>query len=69
MVCLEVCLELLDAPYHLPDGSLNACLQCDQEMSGDVFEAVAGRTRRNTGLTSALCRPCAEVRPLVHVYE
>ena len=67
-VCLQTCLDLLDAPYHEPDGSLNACLQCDEDMSGPVFKAVAGRTRRNTGLASALCRPCDEVRRVVHRY-
>jgi hypothetical protein len=64
--CLDVCLALLDAPHHLPDGSLNACLQCDEDESGDVFKAVAGRTRRNSGLPSALCRPCGSVYPVVH---
>lgn len=68
-VCLQVCLDLLDAPYHEADGSLNACLQCDEDMSGPVFKAVAGRTRRNTGLASALCRPCDEVRRVVHRYD
>lgn len=68
-VCLQVCLDLLDAPYHEDDGSLNACLQCDEDLSGPVFKAVAGRTRRNTGLASALCRPCEEVRQVVHRYE
>ncbi len=68
-VCLQVCLDLLDAPYHEEDGSLNACLQCDEDMSGPVFKAVAGRTRRNTGLASALCRPCDEVRRVVHRYQ
>lgn len=66
--CLDVCVDLLDDPYHLPDGSLNACLRCDEENSGPVFKAVAGRTRRNTGLASALCRPCDSVQPIVHVY-
>lgn len=66
--CLDECLDALDAPYHLPDGSLNPCLTCDEEQSGPVFKAVAGRTRRNTGLASALCRPCATVHPLTHVY-
>jgi hypothetical protein len=66
--CLEVCLALLDAPYHEADGSLNACLQCDEDESGAVFRATAGRTRRNTGLASTMCRPCSEVRPLVHDY-
>lgn len=67
-VCLDPCLAQLNAPYHLPDGSLNECLQCDEDLSGPVFKAVAGRTRRNTGLASALCRPCDEVRRVEHRY-
>jgi hypothetical protein len=66
--CAEPCFAALGQPYHLPDGSLNACLQCDEEKSGDVFKAIAGRTRRNTGLANAMCRPCEEVKPLVHAY-
>jgi hypothetical protein len=67
--CILPCLAALDAPYHLPDGGLNDCLVCDEVESGPVFKAVAGRTRRNTGVASAMCRPCSEVQPLVHVYE
>lgn len=66
--CLGVCLAALDDPYHLPDGSLNPCLVCDEVQSGPVFKAVAGRTRRNSGLPNALCRPCSEVTPLEHNY-
>ncbi len=66
--CLAPCFAALDQPYHLPDGSLNACLQCDEVQSGPVFKAIAGRTRRNTGLPNAMCRPCSEVRPLIHAY-
>jgi hypothetical protein len=66
--CLGVCLAALDDPYHLPDGSLNPCLVCDEVQSGPVFKAVAGRTRRNSGLPNALCRPCSEVTPLEHSY-
>ena len=66
--CLDVCMAELGKPYHLPDGSLNPCIQCDEEQSGPVFKAIAGRTRRNSGLANALCRPCGEVRPLVHAY-
>jgi hypothetical protein len=43
-------------------------LQCDEDRSGAVFKAIAGRTRRNSGLPSAICRPCSTVTPLVHVY-
>lgn len=67
-LCGASCFALLDAPYHEPDGSLNECLACDEAQSGPVFKAVAGRTRRNTGLANALCRPCSEVTPIVHRY-
>lgn len=67
--CIIPCLAALEAPYHNPDGTLNECLICDEVESGPVFKAVAGRTRRNTGVASAMCRPCAEVQPLVHVYD
>jgi hypothetical protein len=67
-VCLSPCLSALSQPYNLPDGGLNGCLQCDEEQSGPVFQGVAGRTRRNSGLANAICRPCSEVRPLLHDY-
>jgi hypothetical protein len=66
--CFDLCAPLLNAPYNTPDGGLNACLQCDEDQSGPVFKAVAGRTRRNTGIPNALCRPCSQVQPLVHAY-
>jgi hypothetical protein len=68
-VCSAPCIAALGKPYHLEDGGLNDCLVCDEEKSGPVFKAVAGRTRRNTGLPNAMCRPCEEVRPLTHVYR
>jgi hypothetical protein len=66
--CLTPCFVTINDPYHLPDGTLNACLQCDEVQSGPTFKAIAGRTRRNTGVPSAMCRPCTEVEPLVHRY-
>jgi len=66
--CLAPCFFNLNEPYHLPDGALNECLRCDEENSGPVFKAFAGRTRRNTGIASSMCRPCSEVRPLIHSY-
>jgi hypothetical protein len=68
-VCTGVCFALLHAPHHEPSGALNACLQCDEDESGPVFKAVAGRTRRNTGMASTICRPCSEVYPIEHHYE
>lgn len=67
--CAEPCFAALDQPYHLPNGALNPCLACDESKSGAVFKAIAGRTRRNTGLANAMCRPCSEVRPLGHDYR
>jgi hypothetical protein len=61
---------MIDAePYNLEDGSLNSCLQCDEDISGAVFKTVAGRTRRNSGLASAICRPCETVWRIEHAYE
>jgi len=70
-VCLTVCLKsmLANETYNLPNGSLNACLQCDEDKSGPVFKATAGRTRRNSGLASAICRPCETVWRILHGYK
>jgi hypothetical protein len=53
-----------DSPYNLPDGTLNPCLQCDRDESGEVFKAVAGRTRRDTGVPNAICRAARQRRGL-----
>ena len=45
---------------------LNDCLVCDEVLSGDQFKAAAGRTRRASGLPSAICRLCKEVSPIDH---
>ena len=34
-----------------------------------VFKAVAGRTRRNSGVPSGLCRPCDAISHVVHRYS
>lgn len=67
-VCLQPCLGALTDPYHDEDGSLNECIQCDEDESGDVFKGTSGRTRRNSGLPTALCRPCEAVWRLEHRY-
>jgi len=66
--CLEVCMENLESPHHLSDGQLNPCIQCDEDESGPIFKAVSGRTRRNSGLPSGLCRPCESVYRVDHQY-
>ncbi len=66
--CLDVCAASFLDPYNAPDGTLNPCLACDERESGPVFKAIAGRTRRNTGIPNAICRPCSEVIRLEHEY-
>ncbi len=66
--CLGACLEAVGKPYHFEDGSINSCLQCDEDKSGPVFKKFAGRTRRNSGLASAICRPCDTVARIDHDY-
>lgn len=68
--CLSVCVWswIEGEPPTRKDGSLNACLQCDEDRSGPVFKATAGRTRRNSGIRSSIPRPEEEIAPLVHDY-
>lgn len=47
-------------------GNLNPCLACDEHASGPGFQYAAGRTRRNSGLASAICRPTEEIYPVEH---
>ncbi len=68
-LCLLECLAALEEPNHLEDGSLNPCIQCDEDKSGPIFKAIAGRTRRGSGLASALCRPCESVGRVDHDYS
>ncbi|MDE0291444.1 MAG: hypothetical protein OXK19_02870 [Candidatus Dadabacteria bacterium] len=47
-------------------GNLNPCLACDEHASGPGFQYAAGRTRRNSGLPSAICRQAGEIHPVEH---
>ncbi len=52
---------------HVDDGGgLNPCLACDEHISGPGFQYAAGRTRRASGLTSAIERTKAEIYPVDH---
>jgi hypothetical protein len=68
--CFGVCVRswMSDESSTKPDGHLNDCLQCDEDRSGPVFKAVAGRTRRNSGIRSSIPRPDEEVSSVVHDY-
>ena len=47
-------------------GQLRPCLKCDEEESGPGFKYSAGRTRRNSGIESAIPRSRAEVYSVDH---
>lgn len=68
--CFMVCMKawILGTPNNLPDGRLNDCLQCDEDKSGPVFKYFAGRTRRNSGIKSAIHRPGTTVYNMTHCY-
>lgn len=66
--CLDECLAHLNSPYVDALGQLNPCLQCDEVKSGPVFKQSSGRTRRNSAIPSAICRPCSSVSTLSHGY-
>lgn len=50
------------------NGDLNACLLCDEMMSGPGFQYSAGRTRRNSGILSEIERPDTQVYQVPHHY-
>ena len=42
--CFEVCLIswITNEPLNKPDGSLNDCIQCDEDISGPNFKYFSG---------------------------
>ena len=80
--CLQVCGRrdtrrgYHNKPYECDDlaftpndlNLLNDCLACDEVFNGAGFRAAAGRSRRGSGLPSAICRPCDGVYPVEHFY-
>ena len=68
--CFMVCMKawITGEPNNKPDGSLNDCLQCDEDKSGPVFKYFSGRTRRNSGIESAIKRPGQQVYKMNHCY-
>lgn len=67
--CIAECLPftLLDLPSNGPPPKcqLAGCLDCDETLAGPIFESVAGRNRRNSGLLSNIVRDCEELTDLV----
>lgn len=68
--CLWSCAKswYFNEPFNLADGKLNSCLACDERESGPIFKYVAGRTRRNSGIQSAIKRDTTEIYHIQHDY-
>lgn len=64
--CLKRCATTKNKPNNgsPPECTLNDCLQCDEDVSGPIFKQVAARTRRRSGLLSAIVRPCDALVPI-----
>jgi hypothetical protein len=67
--CLWVCLAdtLTTNNGNAPECTLNSCLQCDEDYSGPLFKRFAARTRRRSGILSAIARPCDSLHHITHV--
>jgi len=68
--CFWTCLKswITNEPFNKPDGSLNDCLQCDEDNSGPNFKYFSGRTRRNSGIPSSIHRPAPQIYNITHCY-
>lgn len=54
------------ATNNTADGQLSPCIQCDETMSAAGFKYAAGRTRRNSGIESAIERREGEQQAVDH---
>ena len=69
--CFKTCVKswIKNEPFNKTNGDLNDCLQCDEDKSGKAFKVSAGRTRRNSGLKSAIFRHPEEILSINHGLE
>ena len=70
--CFDICIKdwWNHVPNNIPPNStnLNPCLECDEVKSGPIFKLFAGRTRRDSGLKSAINRPASAIYEVTHYY-
>ena len=66
--CKWTCIRHLfsDSNGPPPLCELNDCLQCDEDEAGPLFKDFAARTRRRSGLASAIARGCDEFPQIIH---
>jgi len=56
-------------PNNKPDGSLNACLQCSEDVAAPVFNYYAGRNTENSGIETAVKFPEEDMYRIDHCYH
>jgi len=66
-VCVKRTVSGFPNNSPAPTCRLQDCLQCDEDMSGPIFQKVAGRSRRRSGLLSMIARPCDSILAVEHV--
>jgi len=68
--CFNLCIQFIisGAPNNgpPPECIIADCLLCDEIESGPLFEKVAARSRRRSGLLSQIVRPCDEILLVNH---
>ena len=66
--CMTTCIGHLDSPNNGPEPAckLNSCLQCDEDEAGPIFKKFAARTRRRSGILSAITRGCDDFANIKH---
>ena len=66
VLCAGLCFGA-KPPYNTdpPECDLNACLSCGVPFA-QAFDAIAGRTQPNSGITENIARNCSEFYAVVH---
>lgn len=69
--CFEICVDFTffgDGANNgpPPQCKLANCLLCDERMSGPIFQTVAARSRRRSGLLSRIVRDCENLLIVDH---
>jgi hypothetical protein len=63
---INLILNRYPGPNVDESGQLRPCLRCDEDKSGAGFKFSAGRTRRNSGIRSAIPRQESEIYAVDH---
>mmetsp|Transcript_25864 Transcript_25864/g.22789 ORF Transcript_25864/g.22789 Transcript_25864/m.22789 type:complete len:204 (-) Transcript_25864:135-746(-) len=68
--CGAVCMKswIFGEQYTSGNRTLNECLECDERNSGPILKAFSGRTRRNSGIITAINRTDNEMYYPKHKY-